>query len=91
MVHEKPPGVSHADLEPSRMRKDEESTHAVVDLLESTWVNPFSTQSELISISTASAPPADIKHDLIFARKKGEIAYEEFQKSRLDENASRLL
>ena len=89
MVHEKPPGVSHADLEPSRMRKDEESTQAVVDLLESTWVNPFSTQSELISISTASAPPADIKHDLIFARKKGEIAYEEFQKSRLDENASR--
>ena len=43
MVHEKPPGVSHADLEPSRMRKDKESTQAVVDLLESTWVNPFST------------------------------------------------
>ena len=87
MVHEKPPGVSHADLEPARIKKDEQSTQAVVDLLETTWVNPFSTQYDLISISTASAAPPDVKHDLINAREKGGKAYDEFQKSRLDENA----
>ena len=87
MVHEKPPGVSHADLEPARIKKDEQSTQAVVDLLETTWVNPFSTQYDLISISTASAAPPGVKHDLIYAREKGGKAYDEFQKSRLDENA----
>ena len=87
MVHGKPPGVSHADLEPARIKKDEQSTQAVVDLLETTRVNPFSTQYDLISISTASAAPPDVKHDLINAREKGGKDYGEFQKSRLDENA----
>ena len=79
MVPEKLPGVSHADLEPARMKKDEQSTQAVINLLESTWVNLFSTQSELISISTASAAPPDVKHDLTVAREKGEKAYDEFK------------
>ena len=88
MVHKKSPGVSHAESEPSRMKKDEQSTQAVVDLLVSNLVNPFSTQFQFISISTASAVPPDVKHDLIVARKK-EKAYDEFRKSRLEENASK--
>ena len=74
MVHEKPRGVSHADLEPERIKKDEKSIQAVVDLLESSWMNPFSTQSELISISTASVAPPEVKHDLTNAKEKGEKA-----------------
>ena len=79
MVHEKPPGVYHADLEPARIKKDEQSTQAVVDLLETTWVNPFSTQYDLVLISTASAAPPDVKQDLINSREKGGKAYDEFQ------------
>ena len=33
MVEEKPPDVSHADLEPARMTKDKKSRQAVVNLL----------------------------------------------------------
>ena len=62
MIHEKPPGVSHADLEPVRIKKMNKSTQAVVDLLETIWVNPFSKQYNFISISTAPAAPPDVKH-----------------------------
>ena len=89
MVHDKPPGVSHADLDPKRIRKDEKSTQAIVDLLESSWMNPFSTQSELISISTASAAPPKVKHNLMNAKDKGEKAYDEFRKVRFGEKASK--
>ena len=50
-------------------------------------MNPFSTQYGLISIQTASAAPPGVKHDLINAREKGGKAYDEFQRSRLEENA----
>ena len=33
MVQEKPPGVSHADLEPARVKNDKQSTAPVVNLL----------------------------------------------------------
>ena len=70
-MQEKSPDVSHADIEPARMEKDKQSTQAVVELLETTWVNPFSTQYDIISISTASAVPPYVKHDRINAREKG--------------------
>ena len=51
--------------------------------------NPFSTQYGLTSISTASAATPDVKHDLINAKEKlkGGKTYNEFQKSRIEENA----
>ena len=33
----------YADLEPEKIMKDEQRTQTVVDLLETTCVNPFST------------------------------------------------
>ena len=51
-------------------------------------MNPFFTQSELISISTASAAPPEVKHDLMNAKEKGEKAYDEFRKARFGEKAS---
>ena len=42
---------------------------------------------DLISISTASAAPPDVKHNCINAKEKGGRTYNEFQKSRLEENA----
>ena len=52
-----------------------------------TWVSPISTQYDLISISTASAAPPDVKYDFINAKEKGRNTYNEFQKSRLENNA----
>ena len=71
MVYEKQTGVSHADLKPTEIKKkDEESTQAVVSVLETTWVNPFSTQYDFISIPTASAAPPGVYYDLINSREK---------------------
>ena len=50
-------------------------------------MNPFSTQYDVISVSTASAATPDVKHDFINAKEKGGKTYNKFQKSRLEENA----
>ena len=50
-------------------------------------MNPFSTQYDLISISTASTAPPDVKDDFINATEKGRKTYNEFQKSRIEKNA----
>lgn len=51
MVHKKVPGVSHVDLEPERIKKiKKKSTQAAVDILKTSWINPFSADSEFMSI-----------------------------------------
>ena len=51
----KPPGVSHHDLESSRIRKDELALQSLVDLMETEWINPFwGDPTELISLSTGT-------------------------------------
>ena len=42
-------------------------------------MDQFTTQHDVISISTASAAPSDVNHDLINARETGGKAYDEFQ------------
>ena len=68
-------------------QKDKQCMHAVVILLEMTWVNPFTTQYYVISISTASAVTPDVEHDLINARETGGKASDELKKTPLEENA----
>ena len=56
----KPPGVSHHDLESSRIRKDELAVQSLVDLMETEWINPFSGDpTELISLSSGTVTPSD--------------------------------
>lgn len=77
-------GSNHADLAPSRMRKDEAAVESVVNLLEDTWTNPFDTNPiDLINLSTGANPSSDITDDLLSARTKGDAAYEEFQQKRI--------
>ena len=60
----KPLGVSHHDLDSSRIRKDELAVQLLVDLMETERINPFSDPTELISLSTGTVGPLTLQ--LIF-------------------------
>lgn len=75
----------HPDLQPTRIKRDEEDVQAVIHLLETTWINPFNVSSDqLVSISTAIAAPNDVAKDLLEAKKKGTEAYDLFKHERLE-------
>ena len=71
MVHNNKSVLQHAELQEPRIQKDEKSVSAVVALIEG-WVNPFSENQDLISISTAKAAPRDIAFDLLKAYDIGD-------------------
>ena len=51
MVEHKTPGVIiHADLEPSRIKSDEKDIKSLLQLVETSWVNPFSKPNELVCL-----------------------------------------
>lgn len=50
MTSTKASGLSHADLQPSRITRDEKDVQSITDTLESSWINPFSPQTDLMSI-----------------------------------------
>ncbi|XP_053399793.1 uncharacterized protein LOC123523028 [Mercenaria mercenaria] len=76
-------GLSHVDLEPERVKKDESAVQAILDLLENKWLNPFVGNSELVSLSTGMTASMDICNDLLGAKEKGENAYQAFKENRL--------
>ena len=66
-------GLVHTDLQPSRVKRDEEDVASIVDMLENNWTNPFSNQpSDLVSLSTGAAATPAITSDLLKAKSKGE-------------------
>lgn len=76
--------VGHADLEPSRISRDERDVQAITEILESQWTNPFSSNpSDITSLSTGNVAPADVAQDLLEANERGRKAYEDFQQDRL--------
>ena len=86
MVEVHTSGVVHADLEPSRIIRDERDVQALLDLLENSWINPFSCINpfELVCLSTASAAPKNVRDDLIHAKAKGEDACRSFRENRIE-------
>ena len=68
-------GLGHADLQPTRIKKDEADVMSIVDMLENNWIKPFSNQpSDLVSLSTGAAATSAIKQDMLKAHSKGEEA-----------------
>ena len=60
----------HPDLHPPRIKRDETDIQSLVDLMETSWLNPFSPDhQELVSLSTATAAPPDIAKDPLGAQK----------------------
>ena len=72
MVQGKKSGLHHAELQWTRIKKDEEAVSAVVHLIKG-WVNPFAEKQDLISISTARTAPRDIASDLMKAHKVSSV------------------
>ncbi len=59
-------GLNHADLQKTRIQKDEEAVSTVVDLIQG-WIHPFTENQDLVSISTAKTAPTDVSFDLVQA------------------------
>lgn len=77
--------ASHPDLSKSQILKDEHDVKSLMEMLESNWINPFSTaNSGLTVISTGEAAPENIATDLLRAKDYGTKAYEEFRNDRLE-------
>ena len=74
----------HTDLQQSRIAKDEQDVKAMVDLIESNWTNPFSSDQPLSSISTGAIATPDIECDLRRAHLVEETAYQQFKEERLE-------
>ena len=79
MTDNKPLGLKHHDLGPSRIRKDELAVQSLVNLMDKEWINPFgSDPMGLTSLSTDTAVPPDVVSDLLKANEIGDKAYKEF-------------
>ncbi|KAG1659940.1 Choline O-acetyltransferase [Nymphon striatum] len=77
-------GLNHADLQSSRVKRDENDVKSIVDMLENNWTNSFSNQpSDLVSLSIGAAATSAITSDLLKPRSKGEEAFK-IHKERLE-------
>ena len=85
MVQGKKSGLHHAELQRTRIKKDEEAVSAVVHLIEG-WVNPFAEKQDLNSISTARTAPRDIASYLMKAHEIGEQCYSNCKEERLEKD-----
>lgn len=76
---------SHKDLGQSRITRDEKDVAAVVDLLDSSWINPFASVvgDPLVSLSTGKVAPDAVAEDLANARTIGEEAHQKFYAERV--------
>ena len=46
---------THTDMGVHRIKKDENYVQTLTDFLESKWVDPFTTYSQLVSLSIATS------------------------------------
>eukprot|EP00918_Siedleckia_nematoides_P082285 GHVU01180344.1.p3 GENE.GHVU01180344.1~~GHVU01180344.1.p3 ORF type:complete len:147 (+),score=22.74 GHVU01180344.1:834-1274(+) len=77
----------HPYLQTSRIRKDENDVNTFVELMEKSWVDPFSQgQSDLTSLSTGILVPPDVTSDLPRAHDVGEEAYTTFKRDHLEQD-----
>lgn len=83
MMDAKVSNTSHPEMGKSRIKEDEEKVQKVISCFDD-WVNPFSQQNELVSISTARTSPAEVCEDLSKAHQLREEAYTQFKVDRLE-------
>ena len=73
----------HHDLQQTRSEKDEEAVSLIVNLINS-WVNPFSSQQDIVCLSTGKTSTPEVTSDLLKAKDVGEKCYMQFKKERLE-------
>ena len=68
------------------MGRNETDVQSLVQLMEATWLNPFTSENgELVIVSTAAKAPGEVTKNLLDAYKIGEEAYKTFKQERLEE------
>ena len=82
-LHYKPSSFIHHDLLPSRIKKDDDAVSKITQNLEEMFVNPFSEQKELISITSGLAATPTTRDHLLNAITYGKDAMELFRSERL--------
>ena len=58
-----------------------------MEMLETSWIDPFSFEiQDLVCLSTGKAVPSDVEKDLLNAKDKGEAAFKEFSRKRIEKH-----
>lgn len=79
------PTNCHKDLHKSRIQRDGTDVEKLISMIESCWINPFSSENTiLVGLSTGVQAPDAIKKDLLGAHTTGEKAYKLFKEERLE-------
>ena len=85
MLHLDKSNSEHNDLQNTRISRDETDVRSLLDMLESHWINPFSSeQQDLVCLSTGKAATPKVEEDLLNAKAVGDKAYEVFRVQRLE-------
>ena len=70
-----------------RIARDEADVKSLITMLESNWINPFSSEKkDLLRLSTWKVATKKIEEDLLNTKSVGEKAYQEFRVQRLEAN-----
>jgi hypothetical protein len=79
-------GYRHPDLSPSRIQRDERDIKSIIYMLTKSWIDPFDSNTDLVSISSGTLASADVAADLMRAQSAGEEAHATFKLERLESN-----
>ncbi|XP_065900210.1 uncharacterized protein [Dysidea avara] len=77
--------LQHPDLQQTRIQKDAETAATVCELIQG-WINPFTENQDLLSISTARKAPREVASDLMKAHDIGQQCYSDFKDQRLEKD-----
>ena len=83
----RPKESKHADVNLSRIKKDENDVNAVISTLTGMFIHPFS-ENPLMSISTGILATEDVSHDLLNAKSLGKDAMNKFISERLRQDST---
>ena len=73
------------------IRRDEADVQSLDQLMETSWLNPFSPdQDEFVSLSTSTVVPPNVANDLIETHRIGEEAYQSFKQERLEASSPKM-
>ena len=72
----------HSDFSPSRIKKDQQAVHEILQIMSNTFIDPISEQP-LLSISTGILASEKVTRDLLSAKSLGEAAMEKSISDRL--------
>ena len=76
---------NHAVLHPIRIKRDEKDLKSLLDIIETTWLNPFDpNQPALVRLLTGTVTRPEFAQDLLDVHTIGETTYAQFTSAHLE-------